>query len=484
MPRFKILNSIPENYLNNQSVEDLQQTDISSQSIDQNTNEAKRVGAGILASAARGVTSIPELVGSVLGKGVTSLASGLIGDNNLEGSKLGQKNIPGNPERYGARPQNDVYTSPEFKKTLGELNQKDPKQLIGEQLGYENLEPQSFGESLLHGVAEDLPNILMSPTGIISKIGSSVLSNIGSKGAKNLGFGNIAQIASGLGTQGLGRYLSKRGAGGLVGDAKKIMNSLYEKWDKYAANAKVESAPYLDILESAKQTFNELPVKVRENASVHVDDFIDQIKGKKATDYNNAKDLMNLISGKTAKVSDTNYKTIVDIRRLIGQSIPEAKNNAEKGMYKNLYKQFSQQLDSVSKSNPEVAGFLKAQNIDLGINGSGFLRKLASRDKSISELIKDPLVKSMFGLGSIGGLFGLLSPKKLAVGAATSIATPKIARAINFMKNPETLKLFNDASIDAVIGDKVSLINNLKSLNVMSKKSQRNGSNKESFRIL
>lgn len=408
-------------------------------------SEAKRIGAGALGSAAQGLTAIPELAGKALsGLGA---AAGL---GNLT-------NVAGNPEQYLGynKSAEDVYNAPEFKQTLEQNRDKGPKQLIGQALGYENLEPQSFPERFLQGVASDLPNILMGPGGLLNKLITSGASNLGSKTAEHLGLGPIAQLVAGMGTGSASKYLTGRAAGGLRGAAKKIEDGLYKKYDSYAAKAQEPIKPYKKIIDESEKSIQKEIISLRKPLQESINDFGEKL-GKKDT---------------------TQLKEITDIRQLIGDSIGDAKTPKEKSFYKNLYKQFSTELERSAADHPAIEDYFKANSIDLGLNGSGALRRLASEDNSIKNILKNPVVAALFGSGGSSALGGLLLGKLSPIGAAGTIAasaalpiaSQKIARVVNFASQPETRKLIYETLNDALLGDKTSVVNNLKALNNLAK---------------
>lgn len=454
----------------------LSQTNMTPEQMSQSAAEGRRIGAGLIGSSAQGLTSLPELAGTLLGRGAESVVNNL-GLNNIQ---------TGSPQHYpGYNPSENVYDSPEFKRSIEENRDIGAKNLVGRALGYDNLDPHSYIESLAQGVAEDLPNMLLTGGGsLLSKAGRSLASNIGSKGAKQLGLGPMFQIVAGLGTGTFVNYLSKYGVGGVTSKAKALSDSLFNKWDKYAPKAKVPNAPYTDILTNASKNTSNILVDDRDKIERNVKDWMEKLGGKQVAkkskkaiessiDYKDPKQLQKLIASETKKApKETNYKDIVDVRRLIGKAQGAAKDSDERSFYKNLYAQFSDKLDDAAKTNTNVSDFLKAQSLDLGVKGSGMLRKIAMRDKSISKIFTSlPEMATLFGIpaavggaNKILGLAGMSLPLGAKTVAVGTLAAPLIARSINLMRSPETRILVKQAIHDAALGDKASLIQNLKAL--------------------
>lgn len=460
----------------------LSQTDMSPQAMLENKETAKRVGAGLLGATAQGIVGLPELAGTAVGRGIEGITKSLLGGEDFPSAVSGRA---GDPSTYpGYNPNMESPYGPQGAENLQqEINKyqgKDAKQLVGESLGYENLDPQNFGERVIQGIASDLPNILLSggAGSIGNKIMSSVAANIGSSGAKGIGLGPVLQLAAGIGSQGVAQYLSSRGVGGVSGDIKRASESLYKGWDKYANNARVDAAPYLEAINTAEDIAKS---SLKSTRTPLLKDIKDIKRGLSISetppDDKNPKKLLEYLTG-TNKNQPT-YKDISTGLKKIGEGLGEAKNNTERKIYDKLYAEFSSILDKAAETNPEVANYLKAKNLDLAYNGQGFLRKIAGRDKQVKGLLDSPIMQSIFGgAGGLGVGVGIgTAMKKLATmtpagaitGAAAVAATPYAARALNLIRQPEAVKMILKTYKDAALKDVTGVVNNLKVLNNMIK---------------
>lgn len=466
-----VYQQIPQDY-------SLSQTDMSPEAIMRNRETAKRVGAGALGSFAQGATNMGELAGTVVGRGVEAIAKGITGAQDLPSALKG---LPGDPSLYPGYNPNAEVEQKALQEEINKYQGKDAKQLVGESLGYDNLDPQSFGESFLQGVAHDLPNILLSAGvgSIGNKILSSVASNIGSSGAKGMGLGPIAQLAAGIGSQGAAQYLANRGPGGIAGDIKRASESLYRGWDKYASNARVDASPYLKAINTAEDIAKDSLGSIRKPLLKDINDIKNHISPPRTSpDTKDPKKLLEYLTG-TNKDQPT-YKAITSQLKKIGQGIGEAKNDTERKVYRKLYAEFSSILDQAAQNNPEVAKYLRAKNLDLAYNGQGLLRKFADRNKEIKDLIGGPVMRAIFGgiggagvgvgIGALTKAISTATPGGAALGVAGIVGGPFMARAINLIKQPEALKIIRDVYSSALFKDKIGIVNNLKELNNMVNK--------------
>jgi len=402
---------------------------------------AKRIGSGILGSAAQGAENILELPGRALSTGLGAAGVDLA---NLKPSQPELQNQQPNPQA--------PFDVTKFRQIHGQEAGVPIKERVAKGLGYENLEPQNFGEKLIQGVAEDLPLLLTGPGGLLAKTGSSVASNLGSKAVEHIGFGPLMQFAAGLGTQGIARYLTKSGFGKLRRAATDQMKTSFKNFDKASSKIVVDSSPLETALDSVRQQVDKLSPDTGEAVTKNINNF-----------------------GKDIQAGRSKLSDIRNAQSRIGDTLSETMSPKVRAIYKKLYGDFTGFIDQEASKIPEISqDWTKARELYKGINGTSALRNALEESTNLKKLIASPIAKGLIGTGGVYSLAtrGLSALPAAGIGltkaAGVTYGLRTLNRIFDFAKNPETRKLYSEALENAFLGDKTALANNLKNLNKLA----------------
>lgn len=392
----------------------------------------KTVGRNVYRAAPRvveGTLGLPGNVEWLAGTGINKLSGALGGKGGDE------EYVPTLP------------TSSSIKR-----NVTDPLQ---EKLGIskEWSEPQGKAEEVVDRVWSDLPFLAVGGAGsLLSKLGRSGASHIFGKAAEEAGAGPVGSIlASTIGGTGFD-MLNKTGWKGIRNQGMKIKDASYKDASKHAKGKVVDASTLkegitkeFDSLGGASGLKTSSEKEIRSQMQ-RIFNKIDTKKGVSTIPVQDAWDLKKHFNN---IIKDLDPKTDGTERRYYERIVNNINKNA---------------MDPASAKFKEFGiPYKKAENLHIGIEGGGKIKKLAEKNADISSLMqKNPLVSAILG----GGTLYALGPAKVVAGATGALSSRTLMRAAQFYgKSSEARKLLKDIASESLLNNTHQMKINISKLN-------------------
>lgn len=314
--------------------------------------------------------------------------------------------------------------------------------------------PEGYGKP--KGTAEEISDMMFASIPFIvsgglplaaGRAAGALTSSLGIKGAEHLGAGPIGQLAAGIATGSLPRFLKHGvGFGGIRNKIIADSEKNYKAAEPFAKKYKMPAKNYENNINAEWDKLHGGNPGIGKDDIKRVAHELEKMKG-------------DIIGGKIG------VKAAWDKKKHLNNLLKQEQNPA----IQNYYKRFvgntkGSVLEPASKKYPQFGvPFNAAEDMHIGAFAPNKLRKILEKNTKLESLVTSPLAK-MGLLGMAGGALKLVGAKAAAGGIAGALGTRYLLRAGDmFAKSQEARNIMKDIS-QAALNDDIGALGQYLSL--------------------